>query len=95
MATTIQRNAIVSPFSVNSDWLDKDPKGKPTGKLATTHQKWVTQVQQGINASPQIDATIPASSAAVGQPGQIAFDSNFLYIAVGLNTWRRVALSIF
>ena len=35
----------------------------------------------------------PASSSATGTTGQIAWDSNFLYICVNTNTWKRISLS--
>jgi len=35
----------------------------------------------------------PASSTDTGQAGQIAWDSNYLYICVATNTWKRVALA--
>lgn len=35
----------------------------------------------------------PANAAASGQAGQIAWDSNYLYICVATNTWKRVAIS--
>lgn len=104
---TIQRNAIVAPFSVNSPLLEKSGtmrRAKEKGvtqddlsdhKVAITHQKWFTQVQTGINASPQITAAIPVSSSSPGEPGTIAFDSNWLYVCVGNGIWRRAALNIF
>ena len=36
----------------------------------------------------------PASSSAAGSSGDVAYDSNFLYICVATNTWERTALSI-
>jgi hypothetical protein len=35
----------------------------------------------------------PASATATGTTGSIAWDTNFFYVAVATNTWRRVALS--
>jgi hypothetical protein len=35
----------------------------------------------------------PEAINAVGQPGSIAFADNFLYICIGINQWRRVAVS--
>jgi hypothetical protein len=35
----------------------------------------------------------PSSSTDTGQAGQIAWDSNYLYICVATNTWKRVALA--
>jgi hypothetical protein len=37
--------------------------------------------------------SVPASSSASGNPGDEAYDSNYLYICVSANTWERVALS--
>jgi len=35
----------------------------------------------------------PASAAASGNNGEICWDSNYIYVAVADNTWKRVALS--
>lgn len=90
---TVQRNQLVAPFSVRDQLTEK--RGKEEGKLLVTHQRWFTQAQQAINGAAQVTATIPANSAAVGQPGTFAFDSNWLYVCVGLNEWRRAALNTF
>lgn len=36
---------------------------------------------------------VPASAAAAGTAGQIAYASGFLYVCVAANTWQRTALS--
>ena len=38
---------------------------------------------------------VPATSAAPGFFGAFAADSNYLYVATGANTWKRVALEAF
>ena len=86
---TIQRNALVAPFSV------RDKITQKSGHLETTHQKWFVEAQQAINGSAQVIGNIPANSAAPGQPGTIAFDANFLYVCVGVNIWLRAPLSVF
>lgn len=94
----IQRNALVAPFSNTTPILEKGakgPNGKPTSTLAFAHQKWFLSAQTAINASPQIAETVPTSSSAAGQPGSIAFDSNWFYVCVGLNEWRRASLNTF
>jgi hypothetical protein len=35
----------------------------------------------------------PASAGAAGEQGQIAWDTNYIYICVAANTWKRVAIS--
>jgi len=37
----------------------------------------------------------PASSSASGTKGEIAYDTNYIYVCVATNTWKRVALSTF
>ena len=35
----------------------------------------------------------PANATDTGQAGQICWDTNYLYVCVALNTWKRIALS--
>ena len=35
----------------------------------------------------------PASSSSPGVPGSIIYDTDFLYVCVANNTWKRVAIS--
>lgn len=37
----------------------------------------------------------PATSTSLGFFGDIALDSNFVYFAIGVNQWRRIALGTF
>ncbi|MBD2200143.1 hypothetical protein, partial [Calothrix parietina] len=39
--------------------------------------------------------TPPDNTSSAGTYGSITFDSNYLYICIGANSWRRVALSTF
>lgn len=36
---------------------------------------------------------IPAYGVATAEPGQLAYDSSFLYVCVAGNTWKKVALA--
>lgn len=38
-------------------------------------------------------ATVPATASATGTAGQVARDTDYLYICVSTNTWKRVSLS--
>jgi len=37
--------------------------------------------------------TVPSSASDTGAQGQIAWDSNYIYICTATNTWKRVAIS--
>lgn len=40
-----------------------------------------------------LTTSTPASAAATGVEGTIAWDSSYIYIATGTNTWKRVAIA--
>lgn len=48
-----------------------------------------------VNGAVGGSGAVPASSAAIGRPGQLAFDSTGLYVCTASNTWRKVALTTF
>jgi len=53
-------------------------------------------VQGIINAntsSIRIKNQTPASASATGTTGTIVYDSNYIYVCVATNTWKRVAIS--
>ena len=57
-----------------------------------------SQVSLEIATSGQILANMsgaPANASAAGSVGDIRFDQTHLYIAIGNNTWKRVAISTF
>lgn len=46
--------------------------------------------QKSLNLSP-----VPATSTSKGTAGQVAADASFLYLCIGTNLWRRVAVAAF
>jgi hypothetical protein len=46
-----------------------------------------------VNGTFRINTATPASAAATGVAGQIAWDSSFIYICTATNTWKRVAIA--
>lgn len=98
----IQRNAIVAPFSVNSPLFDggsemvkvkggtKSSDSTPPSKpIATTHQKWLQSVANGINLSVQLSDQVPASSTSTGQPGTLVPFAGGFYLCVGPGSWLK------
>jgi hypothetical protein len=43
--------------------------------------------------TPIIPGFTPASASATGQTGQVSWDSEYIYICIGTNTWKRVAIA--
>ena len=38
-------------------------------------------------------ASVPVSAGAPGNPGQISYDNDYLYICINANTWKRISLA--
>lgn len=53
-------------------------------ELSTT----VNKLDSGIVA-----VSAPATAASDGTPGQVAYDSSYIYVCVATNTWKRAAIS--
>lgn len=45
------------------------------------------------DADVKLNASVPATAAATGTPGMIAYDASYIYICTATNTWKRVAIA--
>jgi hypothetical protein len=52
----------------------------------------ITLVQGNLALQSQ---TVPASSSDTGTEGEVTWDSSYVYVCVGTNTWKRTAISTF
>jgi hypothetical protein len=70
--------------------------GHPTDPL----RKWLELIPPAVT-SPANSGSVPAMALdptgvkSQGIAGQMATDGNFLYVCVGKNSWKRVALGAF
>jgi len=71
---------------------DFNEQGKPAPTFPW--ERWFQAITNFLSA-PQIKKFTPASSTAAGVVDSITYDSNFLYICVATNQWKRVSLSAF
>lgn len=46
-----------------------------------------------VTGKTVIETKTPASAAATGTTGEIAWDANYFYVCTATNTWKRIALS--
>ena len=46
-----------------------------------------------LSANLLISNAVPVSSSSTGLPGTIRFDTNYVYVCIANNTWKRAALS--
>ena len=48
--------------------------------------------QDAVAAGFKVIGKTPASASAVGQPGEVCWDAEYLYVCVATNTWKRTSL---
>ncbi len=68
----------------------------PDGQVSLLRKLvWNTWVIAGGSGGgvPPVWVVVPASSTAPGTPGQMAYDSDYLYVAVASGVWRRTPIS--
>lgn len=63
-------------------------------QLSEAARKWLELIPPALTA-PANSGTVPPTAAAQGIVGQMASDGNFLYVCVGKNSWKRIALTAF
>lgn len=47
----------------------------------------------GVQGVLRVATQTPASAAAAGAAGTIAWDADYIYVCVATNTWKRVAIA--
>ena len=104
MASNISTGDINSAFPVAG--VDNDSQGFRTNftnirsnfitaaSEITALQTNVSTLQTTISSAVTANAA-PATSGSIGSQGQIAIDTNYLYICIATNTWKRISLSSF
>ena len=89
--SSVGSNSIIPPTAtppsspVNGElWYDTN-----SGKIFVyLNDAWVD-----TSPPPSIAIAAPAHANSTGTPGQIAYDSNYVYICIATNTWKRSLLS--
>lgn len=68
-----------------------------SGNLAVNNTAAAISDGAGIDVTGKIlrlrTSKTPASASDTGNAGEICWDSNYIYVTVGTNTWKRAALS--
>ena len=95
MATWIADTIALSAPTINGDELVRvvdDPGGTPASKKLTLNaiKAWLGIADTSLTIPT---TSTPASAAATGTTGMHKWDSSYIYVCVGTNTWKRVAIS--
>jgi hypothetical protein len=68
--------------------------GNLPGIFSRPWAQWFQEITNDFNML-RVPNAPPATSASPGMAGQIAFDANFLYVAVAPNSWKRIPFVAF
>lgn len=105
MASTINPNNIDILYPIAGQ--DNDTQGfrdnfRNIKNNLLTAKNEITDLQANVSYAPKItyvsnnvngNVDIPTSASDTGVRGQIAFNTNYLYVCVATNTWVRANLS--
>ena len=92
-ATTIE-NVSTTTFNTAAVSIHNDLSGIQGGTTGEYYHLTSSQ-HAAYGTATALAAGTPASSAAAGTPGQVLYDTNYIYVCVAPNTWRRATLNIF
>lgn len=62
------------------------------GHPTEAYRKWLDKIPPALT-SPGNSGTVPKAANSQGITGQLAYDANFLYVCIGENSWKKVALT--
>jgi hypothetical protein len=85
---TVTGTATIATISASAGAIDGTNIGSTTPDAGT----FTTLATTGDKVSVQTAKT-PASAGASGTAGDIAWDTNYIYVCVATNTWKRALLS--
>ncbi len=68
-----------------------DLKVQAAGTL--TSMAAITAANVTLGSRPVLPTHTPASATAAGTAGEIAWDTNYIYVCTATNTWKRVAIA--
>jgi hypothetical protein len=66
----------------------------PTGSTGSTGPTGSTgSVGPTGSTGPSVSSVAPGSSGATGSIGDLALDTDYLYVCIGTNTWKRTQIT--
>ena len=72
-----------------------DPSGAAETKKITVADFFANVSCNAVFTSTMVlpNTTTPTTATSTGRKGEVRYDSDYLYICVATNTWKRTALS--
>jgi hypothetical protein len=85
--------AVVNQLNAGSLIFGKLTNPSAAGQSLTESLRIDQNNRVQFQQTPIIPGFTPASASDTGQTGQVSWDSEYIYICIGTNTWKRVAIA--
>lgn len=73
--------------------ISRVPDPNAAGQTSVESARFDAGGHLHLAKAPYLPSGTPASASAPGQPGEISWDADFVYVCIAENTWRRAALA--
>lgn len=96
MANTAVKGSLLPPVSSlvgNSFVLCINGVNGNTSIVSVANLLGNTAANVAVRATRVLGNVAPATSSSNGSSGDIAWDSNYIYLCVATNTWKRTAIA--
>lgn len=98
LQTTTKSSLVNAINEVNTNTISNTSNIGNLVNLQTTNKSNIVSAVNEVNTNVnnigiKKVSSVPTSATSTGNIGDIAFDTNYLYICVASNTWKRVALT--
>lgn len=91
---TVIENVVSTTFNQAAVSNHEDLSGLQGGTTGE-HYHLTSAQNAAYGTATALAAGTPASSGATGTAGQVLYDTNYIYVCVATNTWRRATLNTF
>jgi len=92
-ATRGKPGTVISTDLAGALVFSRLPDANASGQSLTESARFDAGGHLILAETPCLPTKTPASSTAVGIPGEVCWDADYLYVCIVANTWKRVALS--
>lgn len=91
----VPANTVVDRFTTNANTTLNGSNTYITANVNATGISTINQLKVANNHLVITTAQTPGSNSATGSAGEIAWDTDYIYVCIADNIWKRVAISAF
>ena len=91
----VPANTVVNRLTTNANTTLNGSNTYITANVNATGISTINQLKVANNHLVISTAQTPGSNSATGAAGEIAWDTDYIYVCIADNIWKRVAISSF